>query len=57
MRRVASGHEAKMDLRDYTFSNSCFRLRTLEWEHRRSIGRTFDRFEITDFWVEHSSES
>jgi hypothetical protein len=49
VRSVASAHEAKIHLGQHTPFDSCFRLRNLEWEHRRSIGRTFDRFESPNF--------
>jgi hypothetical protein len=57
VRSVASGDEVKIRLRHQPPPDSCFRLRNLEWEHRRSIGRAFDCFEVTDLWMEHSSKS
>src|SRR6267378_3862927 len=52
VRSVASAHEAKIHLRQYTLSDSRFRLRNLEYEHRRSTGRAF---EVTELWMEYSS--
>ena len=49
VRSVASAQEAKIHLRQYTLSDSRFRLRNLEWEHRRSTGRAFDCFEGPTF--------
>jgi hypothetical protein len=57
VRSVASAHEAKIHLRQYTLSDSRFRLRNLEWEYRRSTGRAFDCFEVTELWMEYSSQS
>ena len=54
---LASAHEAKIHLRQYTLSDSCFRLRNHEWEHRRSTGWAFSCFEVTELWMEHSSQS
>ena len=57
VRSVASAHEAKIHLRQHTLFDSCFRLRNLEWEHRHSTGRAFDCFEVTELWMEYSSQS
>src|SRR4029077_12384951 len=57
VRSVASAHEAKIHVRQYTLSDSCFRLRNLEWEHRRSTGRALDCFEESELWLEYSSQS
>ena len=46
-----------MHLRQYTLSDSRFGLRNLEYEHRRSTGRAFDCFEVTELWMEYSSQS
>jgi hypothetical protein len=56
VRSVASAHEARIHLRQYTLSDSRFRLRNHEWGHRRSTGRAFGCFEVTDLWIEHSSQ-
>jgi hypothetical protein len=54
---VASGHEVKIHLRQYTLSDSCFCLRSLHRNRRRSIGWAFDHYEGSKLWMEYSSQS
>ena len=56
VRSVASAHEARIHLRQYTLSDSRFRLRDHEWEHRRPTGWAIDRFADRELWMEHSSQ-
>jgi len=58
VRRVASAHEAKIHLRQYTLSDSCFRLRNLDRNCRCcSVRWSFGRSAVADLRMEHSSQS
>ena len=57
VRSVASGHEAKIQLRQYTPLDSCFCLHILDRSCRRSIGRASDCFEGSELWMEFVSPS
>lgn len=46
-----------MRLRQYTLSDSCFRLRNLDRNRRRSIGWAFDRYAKRELRMEHRSQS
>jgi len=58
VRKVAPRHEARMPLRQYTFSDSCSHLRNLDWNRRCCPGRwSFGRSAVADLRMEHSSQS
>jgi hypothetical protein len=54
---VTSRHEVEIHLCRQTLFDFCFRLRNLDRNCRQSVGWASHRFEESDLWMEHSSQS
>ena len=55
-RRQHQAHELKIYLLNETSFDSCFCLRCLDRNRRRSIGWALDHHEGSELWMEHSSQ-